>query len=109
MGEKEYIKKEISKFMRRLSKDFRIVAIIWFGSRAEGIYKKWSDIDLIIVSDDFENMNFFERVSKMYDYWELDLPVDFLCYTKKEFDILKRRISIAKMALEKGIVIKKAV
>jgi len=42
----------------------------------------------------------------MYDYWELDLPVDFLCYTPKEFDKLKNKITIVKEAVENGIEIK---
>jgi len=39
----------------------------------------------------------------MYDYWNLDLPVDFLCYTPKEFNKLKKQISIVKEAIENGI------
>lgn len=105
MGEKEYIKKGIKEFVKELGKDFKIDAIIFFGSRAKGNYKEYSDIDLIIVSDDFKGMNFFERVAKMYDYWKLDFPVDFLCYTKEEFDTLKRKISIVKMALDEGVIV----
>ena len=45
---------------------------------------------MIIVSDDFEEMNGFERISKMYDYWTERIPVDFICYTKKEFEKLKK-------------------
>ena len=62
-------------------------------------------MDLIIISPDFENMNFFERVSKMYDYWEIDLPVDFLCYTPKEYNKLKKGITIVSEALKKGVLI----
>ncbi len=103
MGKKEI--KGIKKFLIKLKKDFGVSRVVFFGSRANGNPKKYSDIDLIIVSDDFKNMNFFERVSKMYDYWDLDYPVDFLCYTNKEFDILKIKISIVKEALKHGILI----
>lgn len=104
MGEKEHIIKGIKKFIKRLSQDFSIEKIILFGSRATNKFKGNSDIDLIIVSKDFEGKNFFERVTKMYDYWDLDYPVDFLCYTQKEFNLLSKRISIAKEALDKGVV-----
>ena len=103
MGEKEYLIKGLKEFARKLSEDFDIGKIILFGSRAGEKFREDSDVDLIIVSEDFENMNFFERVKKMYDYWEMDYPVDFLCYTPKEFNKLKKQITIVKEALEEGI------
>jgi len=105
MGEKDYIIKGIKKFIERLNKDFIINNVILFGSRVTNKFKENSDIDLIIVSDNFKGMNFFERVAKMYDYWGLDYPVDFLCYTNEEFNVLRKKISIVKEALEHGIVI----
>ena len=105
MGKEKYLE-EINEFVSRLSEDFKVNNIIFFGSRAIGGAKQDSDIDLIIVSEDFEGMGFFERVSRMYDYWTLDMPVDFLCYTTKEFERLRKRISIVKDALENGIVVK---
>ena len=104
MDKKESVK-EINKFVKRLSKDFSIKKVIFFGSRAFGKPKENSDIDLIIVSEDFKGMNFFERVSKMYDSWTIDMPVDFLCYTTNEFNKLKKLVSIVSYALKKGIII----
>ncbi len=105
MDKGKYLK-ELKKFVGRLSKDFEIKEIILFGSRASGTEKEDSDIDLIIVSPDFEGMNFFERGANMYDYWDLMIPVDFICYTEKEFNLLKKRVSLAREALENGIIIK---
>ncbi len=104
MGKKKYLK-ELKQFLVDLRKDFLIDRVIFFGSRAFGKERGDSDIDLIVVSDDFENMSFFERVAKMYDYWNLKVPVDFLCYTKKEFNSLRKRVSIVREALEEGVVI----
>jgi hypothetical protein len=50
-------------------------------------------------------MNFFKRGAKMYDYWTLDYPVDFLCYTPEEFNRMKKQITIVKEAVENGIAI----
>src|SRR3990167_4712544 len=105
MGKKESLK-VINEFVAKLSKDFRLKEVIFFGSRAEGRARKESDIDLIIVSDDFEEMNFFERFAKMYDYWDELIAVDFLCFTVKEYERLKKRISIVSEALKTGIVVK---
>ena len=105
MGEKKSLK-IVQEFAEKLSRDFFVKKIIFFGSRAVGRARRDSDIDLIIVSDDFEGMDFFERVYKMYEYWETSVPVDFLCYTSKEFERLRKRISIVREALENGIVVK---
>jgi len=105
MVQKKSLILELKKFLVTLNDDIKIEKIFLFGSRAEGNFNENSDVDLIIISPDFENMNFFERVSKMYDYWEIDLPVDFLCYTPKEFNRLKKGITIVSEALKKGILI----
>tara|TARA_Y100000310_G_scaffold345413_1_gene464718 strand:+ start:26698 stop:27015 length:318 start_codon:yes stop_codon:yes gene_type:complete len=105
MGQGKYLT-QIKSFAKDLEKDFKIKKLILFGSRATGKAKKDSDIDLIIVSDDFKGMGFFERTSRMYKYWPFEIPVDFLCYTKKEFDKLKTRISVVKQAIDTGITIK---
>jgi len=95
----------IKEFVNKLKEDYSIKKVIFFGSRAIGKNHKDSDIDLIIVSDDFEGMNRIERGASMYNYWPWLIPVDFICYTTKEFNALKKRISIVKEALENGIII----
>lgn len=106
MDEKKHLMDGLKKFLKGLNRDFSIDKIILFGSRAIDNFSEESDVDLIIVSPNFEGKDFFDRVKKMYDYWELDLPVDFLCYTPKEFNKLKKQISIISGALKEGIVIK---
>lgn len=105
MVQKESLNKKLKEFFESLTKKIKVDEIILFGSRADGTSSSESDVDLIIVSDDFEKKNFFERVSMMYDSWEIDLPVDFLCYTNKEFNKLKKGITIVSEALKKGIVL----
>ena len=104
MGRRELVK-AIENFVTKLKEDFNIKRVIFFGSRAIGKARKDSDIDLIIVSNDFEGMSFFERGAKMYDYWTEEIPVDFLCFTEKEFNKLKNRISIVSEALTYGLPI----
>lgn len=104
MGRRTIIKK-LMEFKSDLHKDTPIDKIIFFGSRAKGKFHKDSDIDLIIVSPKFRRLNFFQRGAKMYDYWNLRYPVDFLCYTPEEFNRLKKQITIVKEAVEHGIEI----
>ncbi|MFQ6128417.1 MAG: nucleotidyltransferase domain-containing protein [Thermoplasmata archaeon] len=105
MDEREKIVGELKTFRNRMSKHYPIVELIFFGSIARGEFREDSDIDLIIVSEKFKGMNFIRRAARAYDFWNLDFPVDFLCYTPKEFEERKRRIGLVSQALEEGIAI----
>ena len=87
MDSREHIKRMLEEFKESVNKDFPVENMIFFGSMAEGKATENSDIDLIIVSDKFKDMNFIKRAARMYDYWDLHYPVDFLCYTTKEFNL----------------------
>ena len=104
MGKKTIIN-QLKAYKNDLSKDVSVYKMIFFGSRAKGSFHKDSDIDLIIVSPKFRRLNFFKRGAKMYDYWSLNYPVDFLCYTPEEFNKLKKQITIVKEAVKKGVEI----
>jgi len=106
MGEKELIIRGLKDFLKNLSMNMEIEKIFLFGSRSNYSFKENSDIDLIIVSPDFREMNFIERGARMYDFWKMNYPVDFLCYTPEEFNKLKKRITIVREAVTNGIEIK---
>ena len=105
MGKKKAIVKLLKEFKSRTIKEFPITKMYFFGSRASGKPHRWSDIDLLIVSEKFKKLKFRKRSTKMYDYWDLDYPVDFLCYTPEEFKKLSKQITIVKEAVENGIEI----
>lgn len=104
MGRNSSIK-IINNFKNKLIENINIQKVILFGSRAWGKPKRWSDFDLIIVSSDFKKINFLERAAKMYNYWDINYPVDFICLTPEEFNKLKKGITIVSEALKNGIVI----
>ena len=95
--------KEIKNFIHTLSKDIVLEEVILFGSRARADGNEESDIDLLIVSDNFEGMSYFKRAYMMYKYWKARIPIDFMCYTSKEFNALKERVSIVQVAVKEGI------
>ena len=105
MDKKKDIIRKLSKFKSKVNKDMPLQKVIFFGSMASGKPHKWSDVDLIIVSAGFKKKNIFKRGAKLYDYWDLNLPVDFLCYTPEEFEKKKKQIGIIKTAVEEGIEI----
>ena len=96
MGGRKSIKERLRMFRNNVSKEIPIKNMILFGSRAKGKVGRDTDIDLIIVSQKFKELDFFQRGAKMYDYWDLRYPVDFLCYTPEEFNKLKKQITIVK-------------
>ena len=104
MGRKTIIR-QLKEYKIALNKDIYIHKMIFFGSSATGRFNKDSDIDLVIVSPKFKRLNFFKRGAKMYDYWNLNYPVDFLCYTPEEFNKLKKQITIVREATKKGVEI----
>ena len=83
MGKKKIIEFKLRKFKKSVNKDFPISKMYFFGSRATGKAHRYSDVDIIIVSPKFKKLNFFQRGAKMYDYWNLRMPVDFLCYSNE--------------------------
>ncbi len=60
------IKKEVLRYIRELEKDIHVEKAILYGSYVKGTERNYSDIDLAIVSSDFEGGS--ER-----DYWLLGM------------------------------------
>jgi len=78
----------IKKFLDELSRYISIDQVYLYGSYARGDYLKTSDIDLIIISKDFEDMKYTERLDLMEKIvWRLGLKphIQAIPYTPKEF------------------------
>ena len=97
--------RDLRRFRRKVSQQFGVEKMILFGSRARGEAHEYSDVDLIVVSAKFRRKNIVERASPLHMEWELDLPVDFLCYTPEELRRLSRRPTLVREALRDGIPI----
>ena len=66
------VRKEISDYLAVLKSDgFKVSKVFLFGSFARGEQKRWSDIDLCIISSDFKRIK--------------DYPLDYLW--KKRVDL----------------------
>lgn len=105
MHKRDNLINELSEFKKNLSADMPLKKMILFGSMATGRTHKDSDIDLILVSHKFRGKKSFKRSIGFYKYWNLDYPVDFLCYTPEEFDKLKKQVTIVREAVKKGVEI----
>jgi predicted nucleotidyltransferase len=104
---KAKIEEVVKDFKKKVAKEFFVQEIIIFGSAARGKMTRDSDVDLIVVSKKFGRKNTFEITPKLYGVWHSrkNYPVDILLFNTKEFDRLKKEVSIVSEALKEGIVI----
>lgn len=105
MGRKESLLKRLSAFKARLSEQMPVERMIFFGSHARGRARKWSDVDLIVVSRHFRGKRFRYRPLGFHRLWDIRYPVDFLCYTPEEFRKLRKEAAIVREAEREGIEI----
>ncbi len=96
--------KKIKKFKKGL-KNLDLDKLILFGSYAKGNQTKDSDIDLLVVSNDFKGKKSFKRGKELYLNWDINIDVDFICLTNEELEIKKKQIGIVSQALKEGVVI----
>ena len=85
----EEIKNEIACFAE--SRNILIDKIILFGSAATGKSTKESDIDLMLVSNDFNGKTYTERIKKLLGLNRkliklTNKPIDILYYSSKEWN-----------------------
>ena len=55
------LKEAIDDFIRLLQKGIRVEAVVLYGSHVQGKPHEWSDIDLAVISADFEGLGMPER------------------------------------------------
>lgn len=77
----------ISTFRNAIeSRGIRAEKIILFGSYVTGQYREDSDIDVVVISRDFENKSFWERIdilsAAIYDIFE---PIEATAFTPQEW------------------------
>ena len=106
MDRKKSLIGELQQFARIISKEYPLRKMILFGSQATGKTHQDSDVDIMIVSKKFEGVRRLDRAPDLYMKWNLDYPVDILCYTPEEFNRKKNFFGIVQQAVKEGIEIK---
>lgn len=91
--------------VKYIKQKFNPKKIILFGSRARGDNFITSDIDLIVVSEKFQKVNFHDRMVLAYGNWGQAIDLEVLCYTPEEFEQKKREIGIVQQAVKEGVEI----
>jgi predicted nucleotidyltransferase len=98
-----WIEKFLQEAVPRIVEKFSIRRLILFGSRIEGTATEDSDIDAIVVSDDFEKIPFLKRSPLLLKTVRFGKHIDFLCYYPEQFERIKKSSSIVADALEHGL------
>jgi len=61
--------------------------VILYGSFADGTHREGSDIDLVIVSDDFAGKGYWERIDILADaIYEIFAPIEAVAMTMEEWE-----------------------
>jgi len=106
MGEEESkLVKALKMFKVKICQKYDIKEMILFGSQVSGEADENSDVDLIVVGDEFKDKSPLKRPVALYLDWMMDYPVDFLCYTPEEFGEKRKEISIVRHAIKEGVII----
>lgn len=93
--DKKQAKKNIGVFANRVKTRFRPKKVLLFGSYAVGRPSAYSDVDIVVVSEQFIRTPHEKRLDLLYDLTK-DLTPDFHVFglTPKEFDQLSPLTSI---------------
>jgi predicted nucleotidyltransferase len=78
----------INRFGKALeSKGIKIEKMILFGSCAKGIPEPESDVDLVVISENFNGKNFWERIDILTDALnEVFEPIEAIAMTPEEWE-----------------------
>jgi predicted nucleotidyltransferase len=78
----------INRFRRGIEvRGIKPVKVILYGSFAAGTNREGSDIDVVVISDDFEGMGYWERIDIISDaIYEIFAPLEVVAMTSKEWE-----------------------
>ncbi len=94
----------ISRFQKAVeSKGIKIAKLILFGSYATGTYREGSAIDVVVISEDFNGKNYWERIEILSDaIYEVFEPIEAIAMTPEEWE--KRESMIVDYAEDGEVV-----
>ena len=86
--DKEAVLKAIERFHDSLERHgVRAQRIVLYGSYSRGDWREGSDIDLIVVSGDFEGKGFWQRIDMLVDaLCDVPDPIEAIAMTPEEWE-----------------------
>ena len=100
-------KRIIETFLNHVPNNIRVKGVFLFGSYATGRAGEDSDLDFIVISPDFKNMQFMKRLELLSHVQGANpitrsIPMDVIGYTPKEFNGIDKESIVMKKAKEEG-------
>lgn len=80
------IEKNVRKFIEAASQRCRIKEAYLYGSQVKGMASPWSDIDIAIISSDFSDDLFEERIALMHIAAKIDDRIEPHPFTESTFN-----------------------
>ncbi|MDT7968523.1 MAG: nucleotidyltransferase domain-containing protein [Candidatus Calditenuis sp.] len=99
-------KRELARFLKRLKRELGVVEVYIFGSRAYGNPLLESDLDMIVVSEEFGKRSFIENMELLSRMWDGSFTVEMFPYTPEQLRKYAERKTVVSEALRKGIRIR---
>ncbi len=101
--EPDAIKEALKEYCIEIVKRFKPACIILYGSRSKGTFTGVSDIDIIVISSNFEQ-DFLSRIKDLIDANTSSLPIEPLGYTEAEFETMLMAFRITALdAVREGV------
>jgi predicted nucleotidyltransferase len=99
-------KRELVRFLKRLKRELGVVEVYIFGSRAYGTPLLESDLDMIVVSEEFGKRSFIENMELLSRMWDGSFTLEMFPYTPEQLRKYAERKTVVSEALRKGIRIR---
>jgi predicted nucleotidyltransferase len=80
------IEDNIQRFIALIQKEICVLKVFLYGSYAKGVAGKWSDIDLAVISPDFSEGLFEERIRLMKLALRVDDRIEPSPFRPEDFD-----------------------
>jgi predicted nucleotidyltransferase len=97
LGDNRPLMTRLEEFLCDANTAVPLHRVLLFGSTAKGTRKAESDVDLIVISKNFDNVPELERSGRLLDMWSYSEHLQVLAYTPKEFRQVKERFMMKKI------------
>ena len=86
--DKAAVIKIVDRFRKGMkARGIRPLKLILYGSYASDTYWEGSDIDIVVISDDFIGKDYWERIDILTDViYEIFAPIEAVAMTQEEWD-----------------------
>ncbi|MEM0078940.1 MAG: nucleotidyltransferase domain-containing protein [Nitrososphaerota archaeon] len=96
-------KRELISFLKHLKKELKVREVYLFGSRVYGVPLRDSDLDILVVSEEFSKHSFIENMEALSRLWNGSFTLEAFPYTPEQIEKYKGRKTVVTEALEKGV------